>query len=132
MKQGSIPVIVCIDVEPDGSVTGRDCQSPWYGYEKARDFFVGMSPLIKSATGSPAHFSWFFRMDPQIADIYGSGDWPVSAYRDYVDEFEENGDAIGLHTHLYRFDPGRSAWLIDNADPVWVRHCIASSCTCFD
>lgn len=132
MKQSPLPVIVCIDVEPDGPVTGRDCQPPWRGYEKARDFFSGMRPQIKAATGSSAHFSWFYRMDPQIAGIYGSGDWPVSAYPQYVREFEHSGDAIGLHTHLYRFETERSIWLNDNADPDWVRHCIDFSWRCFD
>ena len=132
MKQKKIPVIVCIDVEPDGCVTGRDVRPAWSGYEEARDFFNGMRAGIASSTGNPAHFSWFYRMDPQIADLYGTGAWPVTAYPDYVTDFEAQGDAIGLHTHLYRFDEGRGDWLIDNADPVWVHHCIASSCGCFE
>ncbi len=132
MQQGKIPVIVCIDVEPDGPVADRTFQLPWHGYEKSRGFFNGMRPQLATVTGSSVHFSWFYRMDPQIAETYGSGTWPVTAYPGYVTDFEAQGDATGLHTHLYRFDEGRRDWLIDNADPVWVRHCIASSCSCFE
>ena len=130
--QPTIPVIVCIDVEPDGPVNGRDVRPAWSGYEKSRDFFNGLRVRLASATGSQVHFSWFYRMDPQIADLYGSGAWPVTAYRAYADDFVARGDEAGLHTHLYRYDEGRGDWIIDNGNTAWVRHCIESSCACFE
>ena len=107
MEQKKIPVIVCIDVEPDGPVHGPARLPEWSGYEEARRFFNGMCPGFSSSTGSPAHVSWFYRMDPQIANVYGSGTRPVTAYPDYVADFENKGDVFGLHTHLYRFDAER-------------------------
>lgn len=71
-------------------------------------------------------------MDPQVADIYGAGAWAVDTCKGYVQEFERCGDALGLHTHLYRLEPATGAWLIDNADPEWVRHCVRSSYDCFE
>jgi hypothetical protein len=132
MKPKKIPVIVCIDIEPDGLVTDRTVQPSWAGYEEACDFFTRIRTEIAAATGSPVHFSWFYRMDPQIADLCGSGAWPATAYPGYAAGFEKNGDEIGLHTHLYRFEPAVGTWVIDNGDPAWVRHCIDSSCSCFE
>jgi hypothetical protein len=87
--------------------------------------------MIASGTGSEAHFSWFYRMDPQVSDTYGSGHWPVTHYAEYVKECEKKGDEIGLHTHLYRFSSKTNDWIIDNGDEEWVEHCILSSYEAF-
>jgi hypothetical protein len=122
-----IPVIMCIDVEPDERVVHRYDRVPWKGLELSYEFFSRLRSLLASATGSPVHYSWFFRMDPQVAETYGSAAWPVLHYSRYVEDFARNGDEIGLHTHAWRWDEPRKSWLADHGDPAWVEQCIRVS-----
>ena len=127
-----VPVVLCIDVEPDGAFIDPARQPPWVGYERAYLFFQEIRQELAIATGSEAHFSWFYRMDPQISETYGSGAWPALAYPEYIRDLESNGDEIGIHTHLYRLDRKTGGWLIDNRDLEWVAHCIRSSYDAFE
>jgi hypothetical protein len=127
----AIPVILCIDVEPDEMFPDRSQPKPWTGFEQAHLFFSELRPRIAAATGSPAHFSWFYRLDPQVAETYGSGDWPLNHYSARLQEFEKHGDEIGIHTHFYRFDETARDWRIENRDPQWPVHCVGSSCEVF-
>lgn len=131
MPAQKIPVILCIDVEPDGMFIDRTRKLPWIGYEKAYVFFKHIRRMIASGTDSEAHFSWFYRMDPQVSDTYGSGHWPVTHYAEYAKEFKKKGDELGLHTHLYRFSSKTNDWIIDNVDEKWAEHCIRSSYEAF-
>jgi hypothetical protein len=126
-----VPIILCIDVEPDGMFIDRTRKVPWVGYEKAFVFFGHMRRIMASGTSSEVHLSWFYRMDPQVSETYGSGQWPVSHYSSFADELQKRGDAFGLHTHFYRFSSARNDWIIDNADEQWVDHCIRSSWEAF-
>jgi len=53
-------------------------------------------------TGSPVHFSWFLRMDPQITHTYGSPDWVVTRYPKLIEGLDAAGDELGLHVHPWR------------------------------
>ncbi len=122
-----IPIIMCVDVEPDERMLDKTSPSPWKGFEATFDFFSKLRPRLTSATGAPVHFSWFFRMDPQIQETYGTAEWPVKNYRSYVENFKQYGDAIGLHVHTYRWDKTRQTWVTDHADQEWADHCVQTS-----
>lgn len=127
----TVPVLVCIDVEPDGPGTRRQGAQPWRGYEAANEFFGSMRASLTEATGRPAHFSWFVRMDPHVEAVHGSGGWAADHYMEQLLGAMRQGDEIGLHTHLYRADPGSGGWRIDYSDPGWVGDCVKSAFASF-
>jgi hypothetical protein len=119
-----IPIIMCIDVEPDGFFIDRDCPSAWAGYEEVYKFFRQLRPHLSFKTLSPAHFTWVFRLDPQIGETYGSPAWGITHYERYVDDFMANGDELGLHPHDYRWEPSLQSWVIDHGNQAWCNHCV--------
>ena len=127
-----IPVILCIDIEPDAQVVARDLRAPWRGYELVHDFLTRLRPQLAAATGSPAHFSWFLRMDPQVEEVYGAADWAVSHYAEHLEDARAEGDELGLHPHTFRWDEGGPGWIIDCEDQAWVDHCIRTSFAAYE
>ena len=117
-----IPIIFCVDVEPDPRQLSKDSREPWAGYEAMHAYLQEMRPRLEKATGSPVHFSWFYRVDPQIADTYGAGDWAFQYYKEWIREYAAEGDEIGLHPHGYRGD--EKGWIVDHGNQVWVEHCL--------
>ena len=95
-----IPILICIDVEPDDREIDPDVRHDWKGFEKSYEFFTQLRPRLKAVTGSPVHFSWFLRMDPQIDHTYGSPTYVVTRYRDLLQKLSMMGDELGLHTHV--------------------------------
>lgn len=122
-----IPVIVCLDVEPDEREIDTTSKPDWKGFEETARFFVNLRPRLEAATGTSVKFSWFFRMDPQVECAYGQPSWVVSRYGDLIKQLELAGDEIGLHTHAWRWDEARQRWISDYGDQKWVAHCVQTS-----
>lgn len=126
-----IPVLICIDIEPDQRKLDPKARVDWTGFEKSYEFFRELRPRLENATGSPVHFSWFLRMDPQITHIYESPDWVVTRYRRLIKELEATGDELGLHAHANRWDEHSKDWIADYRNQEWVDHCVRSSFEAF-
>jgi glycosyltransferase involved in cell wall biosynthesis len=122
--QERIPIIFCIDVEPDGFFIDRGRPMPWAGYESTYAFLHQIRPHLSLHTGAPVHYSWFLRMDPQIAETYGTAHWVVDTYPKFVDDMLVNRDEIGLHPHDYRWDPERQSWIVDHGNQPWIDHTV--------
>ncbi|HWS90488.1 MAG TPA: hypothetical protein VN282_26195 [Pyrinomonadaceae bacterium] len=77
MKQDSntITVIVCVDFEPYNRQISPDGCEEWTGVEETARYFGALRSRLEGVTGAPAHFNWYFRMDPQIERAYGSPGW---------------------------------------------------------
>src|SRR5262245_15611630 len=69
---GKRPVLLCVDVEPEGRAIDPEAPVDWDGFEQVHEYLAGLRPRLAAATGHPAHFSWFLRMDPQIERVHGS------------------------------------------------------------
>ena len=119
-----IPVVMCIDVEPDERLTDPSVRCDWSGFERTFEFFHKLRPRLETKTDSPVHFSWFIRMDPQIQTTYGSASWAVTRYRPVIERIKQAGDAIGLHTHAWRWNESLNAWQADFASPDWIEFCL--------
>lgn len=128
---GKIPVVQCIDMEPDRRRLNPKRPLAWRGCERSYDMSRLWREQWEQATGAPAHFSWYFRMDPQVERVYGSATWVVDRYPEMVEDFRRRGDEIGLHVHFYRWDPERRHWVVDHGNARWVEHCLASSLAAF-
>src|SRR5436853_2997482 len=116
------PIVLAIDVEPDHRVIARDGSAPLLGLEKLFTLVEGLRERIGELSGRTPRFTWMLRMDPQIAEAYGSTTFIVDRYEREFAELERGGDEIGLHTHFWRWNGGQ--WLSDHANAEWVEHCV--------
>jgi len=123
----TIPVIFCVDVEPDPRLVNRDAPEPWVGYELTQRYLRDLRPRIEAVTGAPVHYSWFLRVDAQIAEPYGSATWIVDRYGAHIEEIQRAGDEIGVHPHAYRWLDDKRMWLHDFGNQAWVDDCLRMS-----
>lgn len=123
----SIPILLLIDCEPDEREPSVNRALPWTGFERLFDFLAAQRECLSAHTGQPARFGWFWRMDPQIETIYGCAEWGARAYARQIAEMVRAGDAIGLHTHAFRWDPAAARWVSDHGDPAWIEACLRRS-----
>ncbi len=128
----TIPVLLCVDVEPDEREVDPDSQADWVGFECAVELINVLRPQLEAVTGRRAHASWFLRMDPQITHVYGRPGWVADRYRRVFDALVANGDELGLHLHPWQWDRERSAWFQNFADQSWVSHCVVSAFAAFE
>lgn len=119
-----IPVVMCVDVEPEERLISSVPQESWCGFETSVKFFSDQRRRLEAVTGSPVHYSWFFRMDPQIAQVYGTASWVAKRYFSIIQELKQAGDALGLHVHPWRWDRKLSQWIADFGDQEWVEQCV--------
>jgi hypothetical protein len=123
-EPAAIPVVVCIDVEPDTRHVAREGRPPWRGYAATVELLDEWRARLHAATGRPVRWSWFLRMDPSIADGYGTPGWVVTHALARTERLTRAGDALGLHVHCVRWAAEESAWIVDHGDPDWVAHCL--------
>lgn len=118
-----VPVILCVDVEPDPRVVDRAHPEPWRGFEATLLALDRWRMRLADATGRPVHYSWFLRMDPQVEAAYGSPAWVVETFPQ-TRALPELGDELGLHVHAWRWDGPARTWVADHGDAAWVDHCL--------
>lgn len=105
-----IPVLNCIDVEPDSSAAEIGHFKPWLAYEKMHRYLSRWRSSISKKTGSHAHFVWFYRIDSQIQRVYGSLGWPLEHYNKLIHESLARGDEIGIHPRFVQWDDIYEEW----------------------
>jgi hypothetical protein len=115
--------VLAVDVEPDARLIEPGMPSSWTGWEALFAYLSESRSSIEQATGRPAHFSWFLRMDPQIAEVHGDPAWAAHQYRKLLGQCEARGDEIGLHPHAYRWDRAGRSWIVEHGNQHWVDHC---------
>lgn len=128
----SLPVILCVDVEPDERQIDLHARAPWRGFEASCEYFSQLRSRLQEVTRSPVHFNWFLRMDPQVEQGYGSATWTVDHYRSLLSDLESNGDELGLHIHATRWNETAQRWVGDYGDEGWVSECVRSSFIAFE
>lgn len=126
-NEEKIPVIFCIDVEPDDSQINRTVKAPWVGYEEMFEYAQRLRESLKVSCGQSANFSWLFRLDPQVEETYGDGKWPLTHYDAILEALIEEGDEFGIHPHAFRWMNENNCWITDHADQQWVNYCIQTS-----
>jgi hypothetical protein len=114
-----IPVMFGIDVEPDALRLDPAAPSGWDGYEAGHRWLSALRSELQDRTGQPVHYCWYLRMDPQVADLYGSTAWLADRYSALIQDSIDHGDEIGLHPHMQRWDRQAGDWLLDLTDHAW-------------
>ena len=122
-----LPIIICIDIEPDERAIDPRKPRDWLGFEETLKYFARLRPSLALATQSPARFNWYLRMDPQISRAYGSGGWAVTRYREFFSQMRAARDELGLHPHAWRWDEPAQQWVADFANQPWIEHCVRRS-----
>jgi hypothetical protein len=125
-------VALCIDVEPDPFVFGPADSPPWFGFERLIQRVPGLRRRLREVTGAPAAFTWFLRMDPQVAETWGSLAWIAEKYAHELAELTGAGDELGLHTHVWRWETNTGAGIADFEDPAWGEHCLEMGLDAFE
>jgi hypothetical protein len=126
-----IPVLFCIDIEPDPRCPRPGSRDPWPGYESTFRLMQDFRITAEEVTGRPARFGWYFRLDPQVALAYGRATWAFDEHPTLLAEMERHGDEIGIHPHAYRWLPDEEEWILDIANQDWVDHCLGTSLEAF-
>src|SRR2546421_9273181 len=129
-QHGEIPVVLCIDIEPDDRAVDRRNPDRWRGFEQFAPRVETLRERLRRVTGAPVAFTWLVRMDPQVADTWGSPTWAVERYADALAELELRGDELGAHTHLWRWHEGTGEWVTDH-DSAWAKRCVKMSLDAF-
>jgi hypothetical protein len=124
MNNQLIPIICCIDAEPDDFFINRNNRERWRGYEVAHQVFNQLRSPLTKATGSEPRFNWFLRMDGQIAETYGSAAWAAKHYAPLIADHSSCKDEIGLHCHAYRWETLYNQWVIDHGNQAWIDYCL--------
>ncbi len=124
---GRVPVILCMDVEPDEHTFPPEDPSPWRGFERLMEGAPSLRARLSSLTGAPAALTWALRIDPQIAEGYGDPAWVLDRHRGFFERVRDLGDTVGVHPHAWRWIPEGRQWIADHGDPAWVDRCIEMS-----
>ncbi|MEK6276649.1 MAG: hypothetical protein AABM29_01360 [Actinomycetota bacterium] len=127
-----IPVVLCLDVEPDARTFDPQNPGGWDGFERWIETVPLLRERLSQATGAPAAFTWALRMDPQVADTWGSPTWVTETYGDVFAGFLECGDELGLHTHDWRWDSDLGDWISRDHDPAWGEHSMGMAFDAFE
>jgi hypothetical protein len=121
-----LPVVVCWDLEPDLRVLEAGVAGPWAAFEELLPRIHALRGRLAKLTLAPVSFSWFLRMDPQIAEAWGSAGWIAEHYATALADLESHGDEFGLHTHTWRWDAKPGTWVRDH-DPTHGRSTASTS-----
>ena len=128
----TISILLYCDVEPDGRTVDPRSRCDWVGFEGIIELLPRLRACLEAATDRPAHLSWFVRMDPQVAHVYGSAGWAAARYRAEFETLSAAGDQIGLHVHPWQWHDDGNYWTQNFADQPWVSHCVESSLNAFE
>jgi hypothetical protein len=123
----SVPLVFCIDLEPDERLGEIRRCCDWLGFDATFAILSRWRTAFEERTGRPARFSWFVRLDPQIARLYDNAAWPLERYSMYFDEILDRGDVVGLHTHAFRWLEKERMWVTDHGDQAWIEECLEMS-----
>jgi hypothetical protein len=126
-----IPVVLCIDAEPDARLVDRRRAAAWTGYEKLHAHVAALRERFAASHGVVLRLSWFLRMDPQVEDTHGKATWAAEHYAGALSEVSRAGDEIGLHVHAYRWDGAAGDWVADHGNPAWIAQCVEASAEAF-
>ncbi|CAG0969864.1 MAG: hypothetical protein OIN86_14260 [Candidatus Methanoperedens sp.] len=96
----------------------------WNGIETGIPLLVETFKKYKDSFGNPVKITWFIRVDNQLKGIYEHAAYLLIKYRKLWEKFEENGDEIGWHPHLYRKLEGK--W-IQETRPSYIKQDLKES-----
>ena len=129
-KNKLIPAFLSFDVEPDGFQLPRSAPPPWPGYGAMFEIAEKLRSRLFERSGVVPKFGWYFRTDPQIAEVYGGANSALVEFPDRIATFRAHGDYFGVHCHPIRWCQDRRQWVHDIGD-AWIAKCTRSALDAF-
>lgn len=123
LQQCLIPAFLSVDVEPDGFQLSRSDPPKWDGYASAFELTEWLRSKLLQRSGKVPTFGWYFRTDPQIAEVYGRADYVLTEFSGLTERLRDRCDYFGVHSHPVRWCKDRNLWIHDFADAAWNTHC---------
>jgi hypothetical protein len=120
---GLIPAFLSVDVEPDGFQVSHRGPTDWTGYDAMLGFAEQLRSELAERSGAAPKFGWYFRTDPQIAEVYGRPDYALTEFSGHTAQLKAKGDYFGVHAHPIRWCANRRLWVHDFADAAWLTRC---------
>ncbi len=136
MEKRLIVIIGC-DCDPDRAKYGGENlmshhgEYEWQGIKKGIPQIKEQLLDVQSGFDSSLKFTWCVRSDLQIEKIYGNAGWCLKEFSSLWRKLEEEGDEIGWHPHLARWNFERKLWFQEIKDEQWMKECIAKGFTAF-
>src|SRR5215831_5197565 len=122
-----MPAFLSIDVEPNGFQLASPDPAAWTGYAAMLEFSEQLRAKLSACTGTPPRFGWYFRTDPQIAEVYGWAGHVMVANPARLARLAAAGDYFGVHLHPIRWCSEHRAWIHDFDDSAWHARTVRAS-----
>ncbi|MFZ3382392.1 MAG: hypothetical protein WA144_00555 [Candidatus Methanoperedens sp.] len=125
-----VKVIICCDTEPDQPQYGGLGYNTHYGMHKWRGIEDGIPKTkeiansIEDVDGHNAKITWFLRSDNQMNELYGDPAYMARNFMNLWKELESQGDEIGWHPHLWRWNERIKSWYPELYDSRWIENCL--------
>lgn len=125
-----VKVIICCDTEPDQPFYGGLDYKVHFGSHKWRGIEEGIPEMkeiansVEDPEGHNAKITWFLRSDDQMKILYDDPAWIVRNFRSLWKELESEGDEIGWHPHLWRWNERIESWYPELEDKGWIENCL--------
>jgi hypothetical protein len=114
-----IPAFLSIDVEPEAFQLERRDPPTWAGYAALTEYLERLRADLGARSGTAPTFGWYFRTDPQVAEIHGRPDHALLAFPERTARLQAAGDYFGVHAHLIRWSADHGRWVHEFGDPEW-------------
>jgi hypothetical protein len=115
----TIPAFLSIDVEPEAFQLDRRDPPTWAGYTAMAEYAERLRANLTARTGRMPRFGWYFRTDPQIAEVHGRPDHAIVAFPARIARLQAAGDYFGVHAHPIRWAPEVGLWVHEFSDRDW-------------
>ena len=120
--------LFCVDVEPDRPFFGGKRydyfgHQKWEGARKRIPEFLTFKQDLEKSLNCSIHFTWFFRADSQIAEMYNHNTCYSKWYKEIVDTLLQEGEEVGWHVHTWRWSKERNSWYQEINDDEWIKSC---------
>jgi hypothetical protein len=89
-------------MEPDSFQLSREPPN-WPGYSAMYEIAEQLRSRLIARSGVAPRFGWYFRTDPQIAEVYGQAASALVEFPERVADLEAKGDYFGVHAHPIRW-----------------------------
>jgi hypothetical protein len=114
-----IPAFLSIDVEPEAFQLDRRDPPAWAGYAAMAEYAESLRARLAARGGTAPRFGWYFRTDPQIAEVHGRPDHAITAFPARIARLQAAGDYFGVHAHPIRWAPESGLWVHEFGDDEW-------------
>lgn len=123
-------LLVFVDLENDLLFPTRKHPGDFLSCRWSFDRLEQFRDAVSTRLGQPALFHWFWKLDPEVAHVWGEAAEPVCRYRADATRTRAAGDAHGVHPHAHRPLSDEGECCIDHRDE-WVVHCLDVSLDAF-